>query len=244
MLYKQFRPDSSLANYIDAYWTAKGDAMELKTEKILPDGCVDIIFNLGSDCKTENGNFLMKSEKAYFVGTMTKCKETKMHNETHLLGIRFKPAAISAFYKFIPLHQVTNQTIELEKPFAPDLKKSIQHSANYFNQFFSDKLTKPNHFLLQIVECINQHKGQIKVEALAQKHFTTVRQLERSFKQYIGISPKEFINFVRFQFTLPLIQNKTSNRSLLDIAFDCGYYDHSHLTNEIKRYTGITPSQL
>ena len=28
------------------------------------------------------------------------------------------------------------------------------------------------------------------------------------------------------------------------IAFEHGYYDHSHLTNEIKRYTGVTPTQL
>ena len=47
MIYNQSKPHSDLAKYIDAYWTVKGDKKELTAEKILPDGCVDLIFNLG-----------------------------------------------------------------------------------------------------------------------------------------------------------------------------------------------------
>jgi AraC-like DNA-binding protein len=68
--------------------------------------------------------------------------------------------------------------------------------------------------------------------------------LERNFKTHIGIAPKEYSNIVRFQNALAKIKNSDQGKSLLDIAFECGYYDHSHLTNEIKRNTGLTPSQL
>lgn len=71
---------------------------------------------------------------------------------------------------------------------------------------------------------------------------TIIRQLERNFKKHIGLSPKEYSNIIRFQNALSLIKNE--NRSLLDIALECGYYDHSHLVNEIKRNTGFPPSQL
>jgi len=37
---------------------------------------------------------------------------------------------------------------------------------------------------------------------------------------------------------------KPYKESLLAIAFECGYYDHSHLTDEIKRNTGFSPSKL
>jgi len=244
MTYNQFDPHPALMDYIDAFWTATGDGKELTTEKILPDGCVDIIFNLGEDCKTDDNNFTMQNGKVYLVGTMTRFKKTNMNPGTNLLGIRFKPAAFSAFYKFSSLHEVTDQTIEFEKVSSPDLQKTIQHSTAYLNHFFLNKLSKPKHILLPVVADIQNHKGQMNVPTLAQRHFTTTRQLERSFKQHIGVSPKEFINFVRYQFTLSLIQNKNSARNLFDIAFDCGYYDHAHLTNEIKRYTGVVPSQL
>jgi AraC-like DNA-binding protein len=61
---------------------------------------------------------------------------------------------------------------------------------------------------------------------------------------HIGISPKEYSNIVRFQYALSIIKKSGKNRSLSDIAFECGYYDHAHLTNEIKRNTGLSPSQL
>lgn len=244
MTYTQFNPHPALTDYIDAYWTANGDGKELTTEKILPDGCADIIFNLGDECKTDNNAFTMQNEKAYLVGTMTRFKETNMDSGTKLLGIRFKPAAFSAFYKFNSLHEVTDQTIEFEKALSPDLQKTIRYSTAYLNHFFLNRLSNPKHILMSIVTDIQHHKGQIQVNTLAERHFTTVRQLERSFKQHIGVSPKEFINLVRYQFTLPLIKAKSSQQSLLDIAFECGYYDHAHLTNEVRRYTGLAPSQL
>ena len=242
MKYSQVKPDKSLASYIDAYWTATGDSINTVTEKILPDGCIDIIFNLGSDCITDNGAFNMQSEKVSLVGTMTRFKETIMHNETRLIGVRFKPAGFSAFHKFSSLHEIKDKTIEYEKIFLFDLKKISFDHVSYFNQFFFDKLKKPNHFLLQVIETIRAHKGQIKVEVLASKNFTTVRQLERSFKQHIGISPKQLINLIRYQNAMSAFQERKPKESILSIAFDYGYYDHAHLTNEFKRYNGVTPA--
>jgi AraC-like DNA-binding protein len=49
---------------------------------------------------------------------------------------------------------------------------------------------------------------------------------------------------VRYQSTFQKIRHNPANKSLLEIAFESGYYDHSHLTNEIKKYTGVAPTQL
>jgi AraC-like DNA-binding protein len=242
MKLSQVNPDKSLASYIDAYWVATGDSINTVTEKILPDGCVDVIFNLGSDCITDNGTFSMQSEKVYLVGTMTRFKETIMHSETKLIGVRFKPAGFSAFHTFSSLHQITDKTIEYEKIFLFDLKEISFNHVAYFNQFFFNNLRKPNYFLLQVIETIQMHKGQIKVEVLASKHFTTVRQLERSFKQHIGISPKQLINLIRYQNAMTAFQKRKPKESMLSIAIDFGYYDHAHLTNEFKRYNGVTPT--
>ncbi|MBS1600036.1 MAG: helix-turn-helix transcriptional regulator [Bacteroidetes bacterium] len=244
MNYSQFLPDTSIAKYIDAFWKVSGESSTSMIERILPDGCVDIIFNLGNDCKTDNGAFVMQSAKVYFVGTMTTFKETIMDSDTNLFGIRFKPGAFSAFYKFNSLHALTDKTIELEKSFGFDLQKICSKPLEYLNKYFTHRLNKENKFLLDIVKTIEKRKGQIKVDTLATQHYTTVRQLERCFKQYIGISPKEFIRVVRYQHTMAALQNRKQNQSLLSIAFECGYYDHAHLCNELKRYNGITPSLL
>lgn len=243
MIYRQFQSHPMLANYIDAYWMVSGEA-GLRTEKILPDGCVDLIFNLGTACQTDNGNFTMHHEKAYLVGTMTGVKKVTMSPETKLLGVRFKPAAFPFFFKCSSLHEVRDVTVEFEKKLAPDFRRTARNPIAYLNNFFFKRLSKPKYNLLPVVADIHDHKGLMDVTTLSQNHCMTIRQLERLFKQQIGITPKELGNLIRYQFAHSIIQNNTSNRSLLDIAFECGYYDHSHLTNEFKRYTGSAPSQF
>ena len=244
MIYNQFSPHPALTDYIDAYWWASGDRNDHNKEKILPNGCVDIIFNLGSDCKTDNGVFTMQNEKVYLVGPMTSFKETIISPDTRLLGIRFRPAAFSAFYTCSYLHKIKDVTIEFEKKHSPHLKKNIQASVDYFNHYFINKLSGPKHNLFTIIADIQNHKGRIDVQTLAKRHFTTIRQLERSFRLQIGISPKEFISLLRYQSALSKIKSNVSKISLADIAFETGYYDHSHLTNEFKRYTGTVPSEF
>lgn len=244
MIYQQRHPPPALAPYIDAFWISAGDSSKTERVKILPDGCVDIIMNLGEDSKTDNGATSIRHGKTYLVGTMSQYIVADIHPGTRLLGIRFKPAAFSAFYPSISLHEIVNQTVEIPGSFLPDPGKIMTDPCGHLSKFFLDKLEQPRHQLLHIIADIKQHKGLISVAELTKRHCITARQLERAFKQHVGITPKEFINFVRYQFVLPAIKHKPSDKTLADIAFDHGYYDHAHLANEVKRYTGTAPSQL
>jgi AraC-like DNA-binding protein len=244
MNYSQFEPNAALRPYIDAYWMAVGDECGIKTEKILPDGCIDIIFNLGADCQTESDTYLLKSQQTYLIGTMTRLKETIMLPETKLLGIRFRPAAFTAFYDYPSLHKLTDRTIEFKKEFAPDIESAVKYAAAYLDHFFLKKVSLPKRSIFPLIDDIQKHNGLLSVKALAQKHFTTTRQLERAFNQHMGIGPKEFINLVRYQSAFQKIRHNTSGKTLLEIAFESGYYDHSHLTNEVKKYTGLAPAQF
>ena len=244
MRYSEIRPDGLLTDYIDAFWTATANGQNLSSEKILPDGCVDIIINFGDSCKTDDGNFVIKNETAYLVGPMKRFKTVHMSPDTNLIGIRFKPGAFSSFYKFTSLHEITDVTIEFEKNLSPQFNPTDQNVTKYLNQFFESKLTRPRHTLFPVISDIQTCKGNISVRDLVTRHFTTTKQLERNFRHYVGMSPKEFINLIRFRSVLPVIKNKCSEKSLLAIAFDHGFYDHSHLTNEVRRYAGVVPSEL
>lgn len=246
MLYTTITPHPLLAPYIDAYWSVQSAGPVVSVGKILPDGCVDIIFNLGEDAGD------MKSGRAYLIGAMTTPIESHVSPGTRLLGIRFKPAAFWAFYSFSSLHEITDDNVECDKGLAPDLMLAgherdsggnwMRTAAEGLNMYFMNRLMRPKHTLFPLLEDIRMHRGLVRVEELAQRHFITVRQMERNFRYYIGISPKEFLNQERFRYTLQRVNRRQPGESLFDIALECGYYDHSHLTNEIKRYTGETPS--
>lgn len=119
MSYQQYQPHPALAPYIDAYWTVTGSEAITVTNRIMPDGCVDIIINRGTDFTTDSGHAGMKHATAYLAGTMTHYKDAILRPGTNLLGIRFKPAAFAVFYSYASLHEVTDISVEFDKKLTP-----------------------------------------------------------------------------------------------------------------------------
>ncbi|MFB2118921.1 DUF6597 domain-containing transcriptional factor [Parapedobacter sp. 2B3] len=244
MEYKKIKPYKELQPLIHFYWELKGNELERQWERVFPDGCAGILMNLGDTCLTDNGSVSMEFGKTYVVGAMTSFKDSLIDSDTHLLGVCLKPATFANFYNYASQNELTNDTVELEKSYSFNVDEILENPFNYFDHFFSERLKSKNNQLQSIINDIHAANGQISIYELAKANFTTVRQLERNFKKYIGLSPKEYSNIIRFQNALSIIKNSGTCRSLSDIAFECGYYDHSHLTNEIKRNTGRSPSLL
>ncbi len=242
MKYNKVKPYKELEPFIHFYWELKGNEQERQCERVFPDGCAGIVMNLGDACLTDNGLNLMEFGKTYIVGAMTSFKDSFINADTHLIGVCLKPATFANFYKYISQYELTNDTVELEKSNSFNVDKTFDNPFNYFNYFFSERIKSKNITLQPVINDIHATNGQISISELSKLNFTTVRQLERDFKRLVGMSPKEYSNIIRFQNALSLIKKSNKKRSLLDIAFECGYYDHSHLTNEIKRNTGLPPS--
>jgi Transcriptional regulator containing an amidase domain and an AraC-type DNA-binding HTH domain len=242
--YKKVKPYRKLEPFIHFYWELKGKEQERQWERVFPDGCAGILMNLGDTCLTDNGSFSMEFGRTYVVGAMTSFKDSFIDTDTHLVGVCLKPAAFANFYSYAPQNELTNDTVELEKSNSFNVDKTLDNPFRYFDHFFSERIKSKNNQLQSVINDIHLTNGQISIYELSKRNFTTVRQLERNFKKLVGLSPKEYSNIIRFQHALGLIKNPDRNRSLLEIAFECGYYDHSHLTNEIKRNTGLSPSQL
>ncbi|WP_343690474.1 AraC family transcriptional regulator [Chitinophaga sp.] len=244
MEYKEIKPCKGLASFIHSYWELKGNEPDRQWERIFPDGCAGLVINVGSTCLTDNGAVNMAFGKTYVVGAMTTFKDSFIDNGTHLLGVCFKPATFDKFYNYASQNELINDTVEFEKINSFSIDKILDNPYKYLNQFFSDRIQNKSNLLESVINDIRTTNGQISIYELSKRNFTTVRQLERYFKKYIGLSPKEYVNIIRFQHALTIIKNSDKDRSLLDIAFECGYYDHAHLTNEIKRHTGLSPSLL
>ncbi|MDR6808539.1 AraC-like DNA-binding protein [Dyadobacter sp. BE34] len=243
MAYIEYHPHPALAPYIDAYWKVTGDNMPLAAQTILPDGCVDIIMNLGEDELPDADGFFMKNERSYLVGTMSRAIETTVTPGSLLIGVRFRPAGFAAFYQYDSMHEFTDRTAEFDPTLAPDLRARKTEPKPYLDQFFLRRLRNENRPLTQVIGEIESKNGLIDVTTLAQNSCMSIRQLQRTFKQHIGLSPKEFLNIIRFRYAVELIKTG-EKQSLLDIALEAGYYDHAHLTNEIRRYAGIAPSLI
>jgi AraC-like DNA-binding protein len=253
IIYREMPPHEALAPFIDAYWTVTGDNTGYLPDKVLPDACVDIILNAGPAFAPQIGAAQMDRGHAYLIGTMTRHKEMIRPPATRLIGIRFKPGGFPFFYDHQILRDTADKTIEFDPGFllpavdegAPNLVgQGAPNLARQLDRFFFDRLTTPSQQTLPLIATVHQAKGRLTVSELARRTFVTSRQLERLFSLHLDISPKEFINVTRFQYAFRKIHQRPSRKRLLDIACECGYYDHAHLANDIKRYTGSAPSDL
>ncbi|WPP49578.1 helix-turn-helix transcriptional regulator [Catalinimonas niigatensis] len=244
MEYREIKPCKELEAFIHSYWELKGDRFDRQWERNFPDGCAGLVMNLGDTCLTDNGSVSMEFGKTYVVGAMTSFKDSFIDSNTHLLGVCLKPATFAKFYHYVAQNELINNTVEIEKSNAFDVDKTLKDPIYHFNQFFTNRINSKKNQLQSVINDIHSSNGQLSIYELSKRHYTSVRQLERNFKTNIGISPKQYSNIIRFQNALSIIRNSSESRSLLDIAFECGFYDHSHLTNEIKRNTGLSPSEL
>lgn len=90
------------------------------------------------------------------------------------------------------------------------------------------------------IALIKKYKGLVKVSDIAKQLNIPERTLNWNFSNYIGLSPKEFISIIRFKNLLTNISNKVFI-DRMNFVESQGYYDQSHMINEFKSVTGLTP---
>jgi AraC family transcriptional regulator len=98
----------------------------------------------------------------------------------------------------------------------------------------------PQRQLLQVLDYIDIHLDRdIKLADLAQLLDISQFHFSHLFKQAIGTSPYQYLIQQRIERTKQLL--KQTDRSIMDIAFECGFNSHSHLSKKFRQSTGMTP---
>jgi AraC-like DNA-binding protein len=90
---------------------------------------------------------------------------------------------------------------------------------------------------------IESSSGQIRIMPLAQNCHTSVRNLCRLLRCWVGLSPKRLARVVRFQAMLQHLELPRLD-SPARIAAELGYFDQAHLSGEVARLSGISPGPL
>ncbi len=248
MSYQDFKPSKNLDHIVDSYWFFSS-LEPVESEKILPDGCIDIIFNFGALTNSIATNAVGVS------GMMTTFSDKSFDKNTDLFGVRFKPGMLSKLTAF-PLFEIKNKIIEasaiipkLNIEIVEQLKElkiiddKIQFIEREIIDLLYDRPPSNDALIISVIETLHSSSMQISIETIAKNHCVSLRQLERKFKHQVGVTAKEYDRIVRFTKTKNSIKSQ-KHKSLLNIALQNGYFDHSHLTNEFKRLSGLTPSEF
>ncbi|WP_373495895.1 helix-turn-helix domain-containing protein [Aquiflexum sp.] len=83
----------------------------------------------------------------------------------------------------------------------------------------------------------------IKIDQISHKACISVRQLERQFKERIGVTPKTYTKLLRLTKAWKFFENNPQ-ATWSQIAHLCQYADQMHLIRDFKEFTGLTPTAL
>jgi len=259
------RPDSSgksleitpcdyLKPYIRCFWGINNSEFNRTNNDILnfpniiiPDACMDIIFEIKSGNNKINNVFLGINDHPFY--DIESTKETAIET----FAIRFHFWSVHMF-SIINMQEVLNVATDAEEYFG-DLKKKIEvilqekktfeERVREVEKLLIERLEfnkRTNADLMNAIYYILHTKGVVSVSELSSRIALSKRQLERQFSEYIGISPKKISEIVRFQNIWQDIFYGRE-RNIQDLVYKYSLTDQAHFYNDFRKYAGKTPTE-
>ncbi|WP_259066935.1 helix-turn-helix transcriptional regulator [Mucilaginibacter sp. X4EP1] len=243
MKYIKYLPDISLQRHIAYYWILQTDATFTAVNvPLFADVDTDIFINFGSAEAKFNDHVSLSPGCVYMGGANTLSSFINSFPNSTFIGIKFKAGGLPIFYN-LPLFEIVDQIIEFQDKQLYSILDLDELLPKRLDKFFITKKNKISN-ISSVTEVVHSYRNIMQVDLLAQKCNMSTRTMERAFNKTMGMGPKEFIAIVRFQKALKMLQKSRLNGKLMDVAFEAGYYDHAHLTREVKKYSGLTPSEI
>lgn len=96
--------------------------------------------------------------------------------------------------------------------------------------------------VLRVIEYVLSHFSEdIAIDRLAAMAQMRKTMFYTKFKEMTSLSPNEFISRLRLQSAVYLLDY--SDKSVTDIAFECGFHSLSYFNKQFKQFKGLSPRE-
>jgi len=253
MPYDELAPPAALAAHVRCIWNYEAGAGEATTaaERIVPDGRCELIVHFGKP-------FLEGAKpqpRALFAGQLTRPLWLRADGPAGVIGVRFHAAGARRFLgrslaeatdRRVPLRELwPTETRHLVKAIAeaPDALSRAQIAATFVTQRIGCGDGENDELVARCVTRIEESAGRVAIEELLEGAGVGRRQLERRFREAVGVPPRLFASILRFRRVFDELQGPHAAR-WTDAAAAAGYFDQSHLIRDCRRFLGCTPAQF
>lgn len=243
----------ALRPYIHNYWILTFRALEPKgTQRVMTNGATCMMYfpNTGKLMLYGPGmhNFSIDFEPGEHV----------------ILGVEFHPAGVHALFKEstaefvdrqLTAEQLGEEFVRYQQSLGEVRGKSEEGRgkseegrtidaiyAEVADAFFLKQLADIGraedinmHRMMQVFAYIETHHPvDIRLADLAAEACVCPRQFNRIFTEYVGLTPKEYIRIYRFHAALMALREHPAHTTLMELAWDNGYYDLKHMTTDFR----------
>jgi len=248
--YRTYVPAPVLRPFVRALWSLEGDDAAPAADRIFPDGCMELVFHLGTPFSAWDADGRETVQPAAFVvGQLTRALSVRPSRRAAVVGVRFHPGGAWPFLR-MPQHELYGRLpgladvspalarVAAQLHEAPDLDAAVAAVAARLAAM-AVSFDRPDPRVTACVSAIGRSAGAVPVDDLARRCGLGARQLERLFRATVGLAPKTLARLARFQAALRACEG---GAPLASAGLAAGYADQAHFSREFRRVAGVTPS--
>lgn len=254
MEYIEHLPSVLLRSVVRCYWHLRVQGTPGVLERIVPDGCAEIILNRADRFRrvADDGRSHRQAE-VLLVGQLRRAVSITPEGCVDLLGIRFEPGGLHALLG-VPMHELTDQDVAVDQVHrrlsgalqaAAQLGTPLERGSAVDRILLEEQSRQRNRrtpaFLAPATRLLDG--GTRTVDSVADELGVGRRRLERAFRQQVGLSPRHFLRVRRIQSVLRALEGTSAPTSWARLAYAAGYFDQSHLIRDFRLIAGTTPKQ-
>ncbi len=219
-MFRQCPPHPALRPFVDALWCCQAPPGGVI---VPPDGCTDLVWT---------------GEALLFLGPTTRAVPAPGGT---FAGVRFHPGGAAALLR-LDLDEVGGLTVaaSLLDAFDPTLEARLVAAPRPWAVLEDSLLANVPRAKAPWLPAVLEAPPH-SVAALAEALDLPGRSLHRHILRQTGLPPKRLLRILRFQQVLRL---RGGAASLADLAASCGYADQAHMTRDVTKFAGVTPSNL
>src|SRR5262245_21141970 len=255
MKYVSIAPTAPLAEFIERFWYSC-DATPHQKVRIVPNGTMELVFNLHEDelgiYDTEQPGSYKSFSGAFFSGAYAR--PLFVDTREHVVGVHFKPGGAFRFLG-IPASELADIHVDLEALWGNsthDLREQLCAAADPARRLrvlesalvARLKNTLEEHRAVRAaLDILQRDAGEASTRELAAHLGLSQRHFIKVFSNQVGVTPKLFGRVQRFQRAADLTRSGSAP-DWADIAAACGYFDQSHLIHDFQTFSGLSPTEF
>ncbi len=186
-------------------------------------------------------------------------QQTRRLSDLHLQGnyavftINFQPTGFHRLFG-VSMSELSDTAIPADAILGDSvnaLQEQLAHAGSLVERvelterFLLPKVMKATSFppIVWAADSILCGHGRVSLDALRRESGLGLRQFERQFDRYVGVTPKRFARIARFQRAVTL-GRLYGEGNWTRIAAEAGYFDQMHLIKDFWELSGQTPTLL
>ena len=233
-------------------WVFEGRFDEVHDERIVPDGCPELILHFGTPyAERDDAGAWQRQPPLLLAGNLTHALLLRAEGDVGVLGIRLWPQAVAHFTEATPTATIDNRRplrlaalVRWRRALAnadDDARLALVPGLiSALGAVLARPAPRSDAAVNLAVATIFASRGQAAPEALASDARLSLRQLERRMKAATGLGLKRLASLVRFRALFDELEAEVAS-PWLHAALAAGYFDQAHMIRDFRRYAGQPP---